>query len=67
MAGFYDGDGIGGHPRAEGRVSRYGEPPSMPDIDPAAPRAPLWRPSWWPYWWRHIPRLVERYGEREAQ
>jgi hypothetical protein len=49
------------HPLAEGRVSRYGEPPTMPDIDPRREDAPHWRPIWWPIWWRHIPRLLERY------
>lgn len=49
------------HPILEGRESRYGEPPSMPDIDPRKPGAPHWRPAWWPVWWRHIPELFERY------
>jgi hypothetical protein len=34
------------HPEAEGRVSRYGEAPTMPDIDPAHPDAPRERPRW---------------------
>jgi hypothetical protein len=39
------------HPLAEARVNRYGEPPTMPDIDPDAPGAPRERPAWWPRWW----------------
>jgi len=39
------------HPLAEGRQSRYGEPPTMPDIDPTVAGAPQERPDWWPDWW----------------
>jgi len=39
------------HPLVEGRVSRYGEPPTMPDIDASVAGAPQERPSWWPDWW----------------
>jgi len=42
------------HPLAEARVSRYGEPPTMPDIDPTVPGAPQDRPAWWPEWWKLI-------------
>jgi len=49
------------HPLARARVSRYGEPPTMPDIDPDAPGAPQERPEWWPEWWR----LAEREREYE--
>jgi hypothetical protein len=40
------------HPLREGRESRYGEPPTMPDIDPRVPGAPQERPDWWPDWWQ---------------
>lgn len=50
------------HPEPEGRITRYGEPPTMPDIDRDHPDAPRSRPRWWPKWWRHIPALVARYG-----
>jgi hypothetical protein len=39
------------HPLAEARVTRYGEPPTMPDIDPDVDGAPRDRPEWWPEWW----------------
>ena len=29
----------------------YGEPPTMPDIDPNHPDAPRERPRWWVLWW----------------
>lgn len=45
------------HPDRRGRVSRYGEPPTMPDIDPRAPGAPRERPEWWPEWWRELEGL----------
>jgi len=36
------------HPLLEARVSRYGEAPTAPDIDPDVPGAPRERPDWWP-------------------
>jgi len=36
------------HPLAEARVSRYGEPPTAPDIDSTVAGAPRERPDWWP-------------------
>jgi hypothetical protein len=51
------------HPLAEGRVTIYGEPPTMPDISPGARGAPRVRPAWWPAWWYYLPELAERYGD----
>lgn len=50
------------HPIAEARLSIYGEPPTMPDIDRRDPRAPRTRPEWWPRWWWAFPELIRRWG-----
>jgi len=53
------------HPIAEARVSRYGEPPTMPDIDPTVPGAPHERPAWWPEWWKLS--LARRQADLERE